>query len=99
MLIGLVLGFTYLDGTTFKAREYSKTSVPLLSDSTRGVGALCMFYTFNSVGVLTIVRGYKHKFINIESYVGTIKNPTYVKKVLTISEELVGEMEKLSLKQ
>lgn len=33
ILIGMVLGFTYLDGKTFKAREFSKVSASVVSDT------------------------------------------------------------------
>lgn len=92
ILIGMVLGFTYLDGNTFKAKEFSKLSATVLSDAisdSRDVGVLCAFFTFNADGKLTASFEYKHKFTNIKSYAGTIKPPVYVNKLLTISEKLV----------
>lgn len=88
----MVLGFKYLDGKTFKAREYSKVSAPVLSDS-KDVGVLCGFYTFNADGTLTALPEDKHNYINILSYIGTIKPPIYENKLLKISKKLVVEIE------
>lgn len=96
LLIGLVLGFTYLDGETFKAREFSKSNASVSSNSNRGIGVLCSLYTYNACGVLTNVPDHKHKFISTESYIGTIKSPNYVDKLLKLSDNLVAELDKLT---
>lgn len=95
-LIEMVPGFTYLDGKIFKAREFSKGSATVLSHDdpdSRNVGVLCAFFTFNAKGNLTAVLDDKHKFTNITSYIGTIKPPVYVNKLLTIPIKLVEEIE------
>lgn len=97
VLLGLVLGFTYSNGNTFKQREFSKSFALQRTRSSNLVGVLCDFYTFNEAGILKIVPGDKHKFIKIDSYVGTIKPPLKVKKTLTISSNLVDELNKIDL--
>lgn len=95
MSIGMVLGFTYLNGQTFQAREFSKISAPVkapVNSNSSGVGVLCMFYSFNADGSLVAVSDQKHKYINIEAYVGTIKPPIYKNQLLTISEGLIEEI-------
>lgn len=93
LLLGNVLGFTYLDGKTFKQREFSRTSAKVQAHPEigpqRGVGVLCSFYTCDLNGLLTNVPDDKHQFINIESYVATIKPPIYVNKSLSLSTKLV----------
>lgn len=90
--IGLVLGFAYTNGKTFKDREYSKVSATVKKDVNRSIGMLCASYTFDSQGKLTGVAGDKHKFISIESYIGTIRSPSYANNVLTISETVLAEL-------
>lgn len=87
-----------MDGQTFKAREFSKTSALVLSDCNRGVGVLCTFFTYDCNGVLSNVTGCKHSYVNIETYAGTIKNPIYVNQTLQISEKLMAVVKKLIMK-
>lgn len=58
-----------------------------------GVEVLCSFFEFNADGKLKAVLENKHKFNNIESYIGTIKPPIYVNNLLIISGNLVKELE------
>lgn len=93
-LFGMVLGFTYLDGKTFKQREYSKTfaSVTCDAQSQRGVGVLCSFYTCDFDGFLTALGEVNHKFINIKYYVGTIKAPDVSDRMVTISTKIIEKL-------
>lgn len=99
--IGMILGFTYLDGTTFKARGFSQISALVAPDppesdqDVRRVGVLSAFYNFNDDGDLIADPGCKHKYVNIEMYFGTIKPPLYKNERLIISKLLV---EKIKLK-
>lgn len=100
ILLGLVLGFTYMDGETFKKREFSKTSASILSaesktTSDRQVGVLCTFYTYSDNGLLLSLSGRTHSFVNIANYAGTIKSPIYSDEKLTVSQALLVEIEKL----
>lgn len=95
-LIGMVLGFSYLTGKTFKDREFSKSFAPVTSDVSKGIGMLCTVYTYNVVGVLSSVPGDKHKYARIESYIATIKHPSYTNKVLTISSKLLSELDMIT---
>lgn len=92
VLIGLVLGFSYYNGKTFKEREFSKVSAPVASDTNKGIGMLCARYTYDSLGKLTSVPGDKHEFVDIESYIGTISAPTYTAKVLSLSKNLIAKL-------
>lgn len=98
--LGLVLEFKYLIGKTFKEKEYSKSSAPIQSVGGKNIGVLCNFYSFDNNGFLSSITegndGGQHKFIDINTYVGSIKEPIYVNKVLTISPELVIELKKLN---
>lgn len=58
---------------------------------------LCTSYTFDTKGKLMSVSGDKHKFISIESYIGTIRTPTYVNKELTISESVLAELSNITV--
>lgn len=79
-----------MNGKTFKDREYSKSSA--LVQSGRAVGVLSTLYSFNSSGNLTSLTGDKHKYIVIESYVATIKHPSFTNKTLTISDKLLAHL-------
>lgn len=96
VLIGLVLGFSYTDGKTFKEREYSKLYAPVTSDVALGtrkvIGMSCATYTYTVSGKLISVPGDKHEFIDVESYIGTIQTPAYTSKVLTVSEKLITKL-------
>lgn len=92
----MVLGFTYLVGKTFKAREFTKNSALVNldeADDKKGVGILCSFFTLTADGTLTGVHGDKHKFRNIETYFGTINAPVYNNGLLKVSEELVEDID------
>lgn len=92
---GLVIEFAYLKGKTFKEREFSKSSAPVKSSASKDIGVLCNFYKFNQVGILSSIAGDKHQFINIDNYIGTVKEPSFSKKILAISPKLVLELKKL----
>lgn len=100
LLLGMVLGLTYLDGQTFKQREFSKTCANVRThpkkDPQRGVGVLCSLYTCDLNGLVTSVPQDKHTFINIESYVATIKPPNYVNQSLNLSTKLVDLLTELA---
>lgn len=100
MMIGLVLEFKYLKGKTFKEKEFSKSSAPVRSVASKDIGVLCNFFKYNNAGVLSSITqdvdGDKHTFVNIATYVGTIREPNYANKVLTISPKLLTELAKLS---
>lgn len=80
--------------------EYSKKTALIKPPSNatsdanlqRGVGVLCSQYTCDFDGLLTPARKVKHKFINIESYVGTIQSPTFTNNKLTISTKLLAKL-------
>ncbi|XP_037035540.1 uncharacterized protein LOC119073834 [Bradysia coprophila] len=91
-LIGLVVGFAYTEGKTFKDREYSKVSASVKRNSGRSVGMLCDSYTFNTRGELCCVAGTKHKYISIEKYIATIKEPTFENKSMTLSETVLSKL-------
>lgn len=85
--IGLVLGFSYLNGKTFKEREFSRISAPIASEN--NIGVLCSFYSVEESGILIAVSEGKHKFISTDAYVGTIPKPTYENDCLCILETLL----------
>lgn len=89
----MILGFSYLKGKTFKEKEFSKSYAPVESD--HSIGVLYTPYTFNSVGELASDFGDKHKYSEVESYIGTIKHPAYINKTLTISQKLIEQLNKL----
>lgn len=85
VFVGMVLGFSYLQGETFKEREYSNSSVFVTHASNKGVGMLCSAYTYRSDGVLENNFEQAHKYAKIDSYIGTIEDPIYTNNVLSIS--------------
>lgn len=97
VLLGLVLGFTYLKGKTFKQREFTKSFASVVSSPDKPVGVLCDLYSFNEFGVLKSVPGDKHKFIQIDHYKATIRPPIKGSKSLIISLSLVIELNKIDV--
>lgn len=93
--LGFVLEFKYLDGKTFKEKEFSKSSAPVELGG-RSIGILCNFYTFNNVGVLSSIAKDEHEFITMNAYIGTIRKPLFTNRILTISPKLVNELQKLN---
>lgn len=95
MKLGFVLEFKYLDGKTFKEKEFSKSYATVESGSNKRVGVLCSFYTYNNSGVLSSVATDEHEYITTDAYIGIIREPLFSNKKLTISPKLVLELDKL----
>lgn len=94
-LIGLVLGLTYLNGKTFKQREFSKSFASVEPNRLKPVGVMCDLYSYNKNGVLNSVRCGKHKFFKIDHYLGTIQPPTKQNGKMTLSPSLVKNINKI----
>ncbi|KAG4072027.1 hypothetical protein HA402_008468 [Bradysia odoriphaga] len=95
VLLGLVLGLTYLKGKTFRQREFTKSFASVKPDPVKPVGVMCDLYSFNTNGVLKSVSGDKHKFFKIDYYKGTIRPPVKQNESLTISRDLVTNLNKI----
>ncbi|KAG4068990.1 hypothetical protein HA402_008461 [Bradysia odoriphaga] len=97
VLLGLVLGLSYLKGKTFKEREFTKSFASLQSNPAKPVGVMCDLYSFNKSGALSNVPGDKHKFIEIDYYIGTIRPPIKENRGLVIPQGLVIELNKIDV--
>lgn len=85
LLIGIVLGFCYTDGKTFKTRQYTK-SFAVTKSRTPAVGVLGMWYSWTANGTLAAATTtYSH--IGIENYKLTIPAPSYSQNILQIKNE------------
>lgn len=92
LLIGMVLGFCYIDGKTLKARQFTKPFAPVTNKVS--VGVLCMWYSWDTNGNLTQQYS-SHSFISIENYRKTIPKPTYVQKQLRIDRTILDKLNEL----
>lgn len=63
--VGFVLELKYLDGKTFKEKEFSKSYAPVESDDKR-IGVLCSFYSYNNSGVLSSFATDEHEYITAD---------------------------------
>lgn len=93
-LIGLVVGFSYLGGRTYRSREYSRnfaTVVPPVSSVAKTVGVLSTYYNWDFNGTLTEVIQDKF-YLDIKHYRATISEPTYEKNQVQINISLVKEI-------
>lgn len=95
MLIGHVLSFSYLNGTTQRAREFSRTFASVDHTSTASnvksnpIGILCTYYRYEDDGTLQQECG-KSSYVNLNTYKATIQAPTYKNCTLQISESLLA---------
>lgn len=85
-LIGMVLGFCYTAGKTFKSRQYAKSSA-FINNTTPPVGVLGMWYSWTSDGKL-IAHSSIHSHVGIENYKRTIPAPSYSHTILQINDEI-----------
>lgn len=92
IMVGLILSFAYMKGKTFKERQFSK-STALVQPSAKPIGLLGSWYSWNKEGELQSCEfdhtTQKHEFLPIKCYRGSMCRPSYDKKFLKISLELM----------
>lgn len=86
-MIGLILSFCYTDGITLKAREFTKSFAEVHSEKV--IGVLGTWYSWNKEGVLQLKKVTKHDFVQIVLYRGTLEQPKYCNKSLTLSKNVL----------
>ncbi|KAJ6639407.1 hypothetical protein Bhyg_12151, partial [Pseudolycoriella hygida] len=105
ILVGLVLGFCYLNGTTQRTKEYSRryafisnpNSFEQKSTSnpqTNPIGVLCTFFNYAAYGISngTLVEE-NSGYLNLNNYLATILAPTYDSNLLQLSAVLTKRIE------
>lgn len=96
LLIGLVISFSYMNGKTLRAREYSRIFAPVASQSSsvNPIGVLCTYFNLEPDGIL-------HKelsqsvYVDITNYKGSILAPVFENNSLRIDELLSNEIKEL----
>lgn len=92
LFIGLVLSFSYMNGKTYRSREYSRSFAPIPSEaSDNPIGALCTHYRWSNDGKLQ--QESEHPFYsNLENYKATIATPDFEDDNLRISSILLNRI-------
>lgn len=91
-VIGLILSFSYITGTTYRTREYSRNFASVSSE--KKIGTLCNWYSWTDSGHL--YEESKHKyFVNLENYRATILSPTFANNVLFMENTLINKIKSL----
>lgn len=93
-MVGLVLGFCYLKGSTQRAREYSSSFALIdATASSKGnsqanpVGFLCSYFCFGTNGTLD-EKPQSSTYIDVNNYRATILSPTF-ENALTRLDDVV----------
>ena len=73
-LLGLILGFAYPSGKTWKSKEFSG-NFARIHGNRREIGVLCQWFDIGRNGYLNVVNGLKHGYINIENYRLSVPQP------------------------
>lgn len=90
LLVGLILGFRYVSGTTAHKRAYSRDFAPIKFEATstsvepRGITVMCSFYEPNEVGFLFPTTEFD--LVKIEKYLATLSRPLYENGKLIMSD-------------
>lgn len=98
VLVGQVLGFRYLNGTTHRTREYSRSFAFIdtpnsseLNMQTNPIGFLCAYFRYGIDGTLTDeCQG--SSYINLNSYMATVLAPTFENHSLRLSAILLDRI-------
>lgn len=91
LLIGLVLGFSRLNGSTYSTREYGRSYAEIPSVDSNPIGALCSYYDWNSDGELHQAAGHPF-YLKIDTYKATIHCPNYESGCLKINDILLSRI-------
>lgn len=98
IVIGMVLGFTYMVGRTYKDRQYSGTYAYTEStnENKKPIGILCSWYQ-NCNALITPLTNLQNTYISISRYKGTIpiNNIMVNENKLLLSEVVVRELKAL----
>lgn len=93
--IGIVLSFSYLQGTTQRSREFSRSFAsikpPVSDKNLRELGFLCTCFRYDEVG--TLYEEFQNSsYLSLSSYKATIFTPTYENGALVKSKNLLKKI-------
>lgn len=88
LLVGQILGFSYINGKTYRTREYSRSFATIQSDTEKVVGTLCHYYSWNADGGLIDEPNYQF-YLDVKNYKATISAPAYERNGLRLEVDLV----------
>lgn len=90
--VGLVLSFSYLNGKTQRAKEFSRNYAsvkpPDGKDKVKPLGFLCSYFRYDNDGTL-IQECRKPSYISLNSYKATVAAPSFENGSLRVSKTLV----------
>lgn len=90
-IIGLVLSFAYMRGSTWRSIEYSNTFANV-SGNKKPIGVLCHWFNVDSNGNLTLLALAVHGYIAIEQYRLTLPPPIFTDIGLSLSNTIYCEI-------
>lgn len=90
--VGLVLSFSYLNGTTQRTKEFSRqyasVNVPDGNHKANPIGFLCSYFRYDNDGTL-IEECRNPSYISLNSYKATLAAPTFENDSIRISKTLL----------
>lgn len=98
ILIGLVLSFNYLNGSTYRAREYSRNFATVSSSTDeRPIGVLYGWYSYNITGELCEVPEVFYCYNNIKNYRATILAPILKNGRIILNKNTIDKINQFNL--
>lgn len=104
MLVGRILSFCYLTGTT-RQKQYSLETAPTstkVGQPKKGIGCLCSWYNIGFDGILIMADFSNHGFKNITGYRYSIPSPNMVNNQngslnISLNPNIVEQLIKLNI--
>lgn len=77
VIIGRILAFRFMSGTTVKNQEFRQSTAPVhpSSECSRSIGCMCSWFSPSSSGILKSVSMDSQGFYNLSNYLCTIPRP------------------------
>lgn len=95
LIIGLVLSFANMTGTTQRTKEFSRSFASVKPPNTthreNPIGILCTYFQYDSNGQLS-EEHQSASYVSLSNYRATIVAPTMENDSLRISEELLDKI-------
>lgn len=99
VVVGRILAFSYLSGTTLKNQEYKHLSAPVKppEKNARGLGCMCSWFSFKGNNrTLHPISMDSHGYFSLEYYICSLPRPVVKNEqlVLSCTPKSIGECKK-----
>lgn len=92
-LVGMVLGFGYMEGKTWKSIEYSSNFAKVTGNK-KPIGLLCQWYNVDKNGKLLPINVSVHGYISIDAYKMTLPYPDKAHPNISFKENIFLDFKK-----